>query len=579
MSSNEKAGTEAQPVTEFKIPQQCAHIRHRISLLQYKYWVLMLRAYREQYEAGKRFESGELCYLSMKDLSRSLGYKPRSSVLAKDIERIRKEELHFNVLEKDGCKAGRGWCFVSEWHVSSNRLGVVFPPGVRRAVEDLDKGDSIYHMLDWNAFNSFSRKFDAVIYKLCKDYVGAGRSPSFSLEQYRDYLGIHPCGYNDPSEFKRRCVVDPMKRINESEFSDIRIEAKFEIMNGHLVSIRFNVMPKVREEPIDSPAFRFAKVEIPSGTQRKFLSKRSPESIERSILMANMYLDEMSQIGKDVDCLAAYANAIIDDWGIDYEARLAKKAKKEAKASENLNPASMANKKASDASERKLLDDVKKFGWSCIGIAPEGTSGPFSFTVGFEQTYGHPELAIFGLPGEVAHGIFANAAHLIKTGRKFEPGTTTDELLQSFECSMVEVPKAAYREHFGFANWFYEGEGYRMTQIAWPDKNGLFPWQPGVHPQVNALQPVLGKNPYWTDFNARQKEEFDEIQQEIMKSIGPKIASGEYETVGEGDGGSRTLRFRISVFGEVVSVTATVFDGEDGLVRIEEVGPAEGTIH
>lgn len=61
----------------------------------------------------------------------------------------------------------------------------------------------------------------------------------------------------------------------------------------------------------------------------------------------------------------------------------------------------MVRKKGEDASERKLISDVKKFGWSCVGIAPEGKSGPFAFTVGLEQTYGHPELAIFGLSREV----------------------------------------------------------------------------------------------------------------------------------------------------------------------------------
>lgn len=38
----------ARPI--IKTPQELVHIKHKISLLQYKYWVLMLRAYREVYE-------------------------------------------------------------------------------------------------------------------------------------------------------------------------------------------------------------------------------------------------------------------------------------------------------------------------------------------------------------------------------------------------------------------------------------------------------------------------------------------------------------------------------------------------
>lgn len=231
----------------------------------------------------------------------------------------------------------------------------------------------------------------------------------------------------------------------------------------------------------------------------------------------------------------------------------------------------MVRKKGEDASERKLISDVKKFGWSCIGIAPEGNTGPFAFTVGLEQTYGHPELAIFGLSREVAHHIFANAVHLIKKGRKFVAGTTTGDLLERFDCEMVEVPKAAYREYFGFANWFYEGDGYRMTQIAWPDKSGLFPWQPGVHPQANALQPVLGKDPYWTAFDEGMRAEFDELGARISESLGSKIAAGDFETLSKGDDGSRTIRINVEVSDRMVRVTATIFDDEQGLMRIEEV--------
>ena len=47
--SNLKPREEHRP--DIKTPQELVHIKHKITLLQYKYWVLMLRAYREAYEA------------------------------------------------------------------------------------------------------------------------------------------------------------------------------------------------------------------------------------------------------------------------------------------------------------------------------------------------------------------------------------------------------------------------------------------------------------------------------------------------------------------------------------------------
>lgn len=330
MSSKENAGIEAQPVTEFKIPQQFANIRHNVSLLQYKYWVLMLHAYREQYEAGKRFDSREFCYLSMKDLSRWLGYKPRSSAVEEDIRWLRLQSIYYNVLEKDGHDAAQGQGYVSQYHVSSNRIGVIFPPEVRRTIEELDKPESIFHMLDWSVFNSFSRKFDAVLYKLCKDYECIGGTKSFSVERYREYMGIDREEYENPSEFKRRCILEPAKRINESEFSDIRIEPEFALYDRKLEAIRFKIAPKRKTAPelADEQAFRFAKVEITPAQQRQYLAGKDPQIVEFSILKANEFVEFMEKKGEAVDLPKLYAKAISEDWGVDYKRKMEKRTER-----------------------------------------------------------------------------------------------------------------------------------------------------------------------------------------------------------------------------------------------------------
>ncbi|NIK08936.1 hypothetical protein FHY11_002446 [Xanthomonas arboricola] len=63
-----------------------------------------------------------------------------------------------------------------------------------------------------------------------------------------------------------------------------------------------------------------------------------------------------------------------------------------------------------DESERQLLDDVAEHGWHCIHITEEGEQVGYSFTVGLYQTFGHPELIIFGLSSMVSHQILSIVA-------------------------------------------------------------------------------------------------------------------------------------------------------------------------
>ena len=83
--SNLKPREEHRP--DIKTPQELVHIKHKITLLQYKYWVLMLRAYREAYEerAGE-IADGEVCYLPMAKLAEHLGYEPKTSDIERDLE-------------------------------------------------------------------------------------------------------------------------------------------------------------------------------------------------------------------------------------------------------------------------------------------------------------------------------------------------------------------------------------------------------------------------------------------------------------------------------------------------------------
>lgn len=145
-----------------------------------------------------------------------------------------------------------------------------------------------------------------------------------------------------------------------------------------------------------------------------------------------------------------------------------------------------------DASEQKVIDDIEKYGWHCVNILADGDCAPFSFTVGLFQSYGHPELVIFGLRSEIAHRVLNISVRAIQAGHPIDLSQPTDELLEGYPCCFVKVPESEYYEHLGFARWYYEGNVFPTYQIVFPSRDGHFPWHPGATESFRAYQPVLG---------------------------------------------------------------------------------------
>jgi len=140
---------------------------------------------------------------------------------------------------------------------------------------------------------------------------------------------------------------------------------------------------------------------------------------------------------------------------------------------------------------KKLTDDVARHGWHCMQVM-EDSSGPgYSFTVGFFQTYKHPELMIMGLPADVSHQILGLASEQIGKGHVYRAGSLDDTLLEGKDCKLQSIPEAAYRKYLGLAQWFYRESksSFPALQILWPDENGKYPGQEGF--SLAALQPVI----------------------------------------------------------------------------------------
>lgn len=311
-------------VPTIKTPQELVHIRHQITLRQYKYWVLMLKAYREAYEADTPKTDEGFHQISLAELTGFLGYMPQHKELREDLEAIRKEAITYNILGKDGKQTMRGAGFISEWSLSAGDVGFKLPGFLAECVENLDLRTAMFQALNWAVFNSFSGKYEAILYKLCRDYAGVGRTPYLTVDAMREYMGISEHEYPLFKDFSKYVVTGPVRKINASPISDISLTVEYTRNGRSVAGLQFTVVPR-RQSALDfgdDPAFGEAKVSIPLKQQRAYLETYPAAEVALSIQRANEFAAEKEKLGVQVSLGAVYRTAIMDNWGKDLSAKL-----------------------------------------------------------------------------------------------------------------------------------------------------------------------------------------------------------------------------------------------------------------
>ncbi|MBV1777245.1 DUF4262 domain-containing protein [Burkholderiaceae bacterium DAT-1] len=152
----------------------------------------------------------------------------------------------------------------------------------------------------------------------------------------------------------------------------------------------------------------------------------------------------------------------------------------------------MVRTTATDASEQKVLDDVKNYGWHVVGILEDEQGPPYNFSVGFCETLNHPEVVIVGLPNATAHHLINDIGELIRAGGKFEHGSISSEIINNYDCQFIEIAPENKRAYLGYACWYNEGDIFPALQCVWPSKLEKFPWDPDANSEFKELQFLLG---------------------------------------------------------------------------------------
>jgi len=153
--------------------------------------------------------------------------------------------------------------------------------------------------------------------------------------------------------------------------------------------------------------------------------------------------------------------------------------------------------------DEKIIDDIKKFGWSIILIEATEYLPSFGYTVGLWGNFGHPELISFGFTTETLHSILNIGGELVKEGRHLEVNKDYDDFFENVTAQFVHVDGNNLRDYFGYAIWFYGTTDFQALQLVWNDRDNKYPWEKDFEKEFIYRQPLLDRN---ADFKFREEK-------------------------------------------------------------------------
>jgi hypothetical protein len=144
-----------------------------------------------------------------------------------------------------------------------------------------------------------------------------------------------------------------------------------------------------------------------------------------------------------------------------------------------------------DDHERSFVSKIREHGWFRTGILADDDGPGFSFTTGFWVNADHPELLMFSMKDEIAHDVFWDLFRDAKKGASLPVGRRTENAFGNAPAYVFRIAERQYRNFLGWSCWFYRGTDFPCLQIVWPDRAGIFPWEPGFDAGFDGLQPDL----------------------------------------------------------------------------------------
>src|ERR687888_478627 len=132
--------------------------------------------------------------------------------------------------------------------------------------------------------------------------------------------------------------------------------------------------------------------------------------------------------------------------------------------------------------------NVERYGWHVQMVVGDPLHPPWTYTIGLWTSFGHPELAMFGIDGNQATLLLHLMGERVMKGERFAAGATDDGVLTEQQVRVDTVRPEWYAPYFGTAIDWYQDE-FPMLQVLLPDRRDRFPDDPAS--ELRRAQPLL----------------------------------------------------------------------------------------
>jgi hypothetical protein len=143
-----------------------------------------------------------------------------------------------------------------------------------------------------------------------------------------------------------------------------------------------------------------------------------------------------------------------------------------------------------DQIRKQVQEKLDRYGWTVIAVGPENKRPPFAYSVGFEKTFGTPEVVMIGFDPNLMQQLIGELASGMK-GRGLKmpvEGGRMSKVIQKFDVLLRPVPDDVTYPLSKIAQNFQAPKTARLLQMVLPDPNGLFPGEEGCNPDYADFQ-------------------------------------------------------------------------------------------
>jgi hypothetical protein len=140
-----------------------------------------------------------------------------------------------------------------------------------------------------------------------------------------------------------------------------------------------------------------------------------------------------------------------------------------------------------------VLSNIQEFGWHAVNVIEDNDHPPWTYTIGLYESYGFPELIIFGRSRATAYHALKTVATALEENHPPDLKLPTLDLIPGIPCLYREVSTRYYQDYVGYARWFYRKRHFPLYQIIWPNNEGHYPWDPHAPRPFKEWQPLLGE--------------------------------------------------------------------------------------